>query len=118
MESKKEYEGIDKELIEKAVNYLIEQEKTAKEQEERKRKKRIIGKIKERLESAKEENLIKLPIEDLGALSRILRAMDYHEPKTPLEKYTALYEMAKRYKWYLLAFAGLIAGIVIAGALI
>ena len=114
----KELDGIDRELIEKAINYLIEQEEKKEKMKERKLKRNIAAKIRERMPRLSDDKLIELDTKDLGTLSRILRELDYKEPYFPIGAYTAAYERMKMYKWYILGLIGLIAVILILRALI
>ena len=101
-----------KTLVELAKKQIEEEQK--KEEENRKRK--IIGKIRERMPSVGEERLITLEIKDLGTLSKILRKLDYHEPFIPLQKYSKTIETVIKHRKLIAGIGILILILAVLGA--
>lgn len=106
------------ELLTEALEYIRKQKEKEKMREERRIKKRIISKIKERLRSADESKLMELETTELGTLSRLLRKIEYHEPKFPLDRYSAFFESALRYRWVIIGSLAILAVALIVRGLI
>ena len=101
-----------KTLIKLAEKQILEEQK----KEEENRKKRIIEKIRKRMPSLEEENLLKLDMKDLGTLSRILKKLDYQEPFIPLQKYSKTIERLIKYRKAIVALIGTILLLAVLGA--
>ena len=91
----------------------IEEER---KKEEENRKKKLVEKIRKRMPTVKEEQLLKLEIKELGTLSKTLRTIDYHEPFVPLQKYSKTIDAIIKYKWWMIAAGALVLLLAVLGA--
>ena len=101
-----------KTLITLAQKQILEEQK----KEEENKKKKIIEKIRKRMPSLSPERLLELDMKELGALSKMIRKLDYREPFIPLQKYSKTVESLIKYRKAIAVSIGILLLLAVLGA--